>query len=121
MDNIQDKIAEIMSDPEALKEVQNLGKMLGIAPEKETPPIAETKSPILSNDALSDDMLSSITKIAPLLSQVNREDDTTRLLAALRPFLSEEKCRKLDSAKKMLGLMKILPLLKSEGIFNLLG
>ncbi len=115
MDNIQDKIAEIMADPEALKEVQNLGKMLGIGGDNNSAPSVPDISP-----AVSDEALSSIAKIAPLLSQVNREDDTTRLLSALRPFLSEEKCRKLDSAKKMLGLMRLLPVLKSEGLFNLI-
>lgn len=116
MDNIQNKIAEIMADPEALKEVQNLGKMLGLTGEDNPAP----PTPPQEEPAFSDEALSNIAKIAPLLSQVNREDDTTRLLAALRPFLSEEKCRKLDSAKKMLGLMRILPVLKSEGIFNLI-
>ncbi len=116
MDNIQDKIAEIMADPEALSQVQSLGKMLGIAPEPKPP---EPKAPE-NNSMLSGEALKSIAKIAPLLSNINREDDTTRLLSALRPFLSEEKCRKLDSAKKMLGIMKVLPLLKSEGLFNIL-
>ncbi len=116
MDNIQDKIAEIMADPEALKEVQNLGKMLGISGGEAPKPV----EPVNNEPSISDEALSSIAKIAPLLSQVNREDDTTRLLAALRPFLSDEKCRKLDSAKKMLSLMRLLPVLKSEGIFNLI-
>ncbi|MBQ5347188.1 MAG: hypothetical protein IIU39_03955 [Ruminococcus sp.] len=116
MDNIQDKIAEIMADPEALKEVQNLGKMLGITGDNAPPaPKPREENPIFSDDALK-----GIAKIAPLLSSVNREDDTTRLLTALRPFLSEEKCRKLDSAKKMIGIMKLLPVLKSEGILNLI-
>lgn len=116
MDNIQDKIAEIMADPEALKEVQNLGKMLGISGgDNSSPPEPEKEEPSIPDEALS-----SIAKIAPLLSQVNREDDTTRLLSALRPFLSEEKCRKLDSAKKMIGLMRLLPVLKNEGILNLI-
>ncbi len=115
MDNIQDKIAEIMSDPEAMKEVQNLGKMLGISGDETPAPAKESDNSILSDEALK-----GIAKIAPLLSQANKEDDTTRLLAALRPFLSEEKCRKLDSAKKMIGLMRLLPVLKSEGLFNLI-
>ncbi|MCH5303218.1 MAG: hypothetical protein J1E41_00010 [Ruminococcus sp.] len=116
MDNIQDKIAEIMADPEALSQVQSLGKMLGISPQENAP----MPEPTQNDSTLSDDAIGSIAKIVPLLSQVNREDDTTRLLSALRPFLSEEKCRKLDSAKKMLGLMKILPVLKNEGILNLI-
>lgn len=115
MDNIQDKIAEIMADPEAMNEVRNLGKMLGISGEENISPAKEPERPMLSDEALK-----GIAKIAPLLSQANKEDDTTRLLAALRPFLSEEKCRKLDSAKKMIGLMRLLPVLKSEGLFNLI-
>lgn len=115
MDNIQDKIAEIMADPEAMKEVQNLGRILGISGDESFASAKEPEKPVLSDEALK-----GITKIAPLLSQANKEDDTTRLLAALRPFLSDEKCRKLDSAKKMIGLMRLLPVLKSEGLFNLI-
>ncbi len=114
MDNIESKIARIMSDPEALKEVQELGKALGITTDNPEPVVQKNDNPLLSDDALK-----GIAKIAPLLSQVNREDDTTRLLAALRPFLSDEKCRKLDSAKKMIGIMKLLPVLKNEGILNI--
>lgn len=116
MDNIQDKIAEIMADPQALSQVQSLGKMLGISGQESTPP----PEPPKNDNVLSDEAIGSIAKIVPLLSQINREDDTTRLLSALRPFLSEEKCRRLDSAKKMLGLMKLLPVLKNEGILNLI-
>lgn len=115
MDNFESKISEIMSDPEALKEIQNLGKALGITGDNPKPETPKNDNPLLSDDAMQ-----GIAKIVPLLSQVNREDDTTRLLAALRPFLSEEKCRKLDSAKKMIGIMKLLPVLKNEGILNLI-
>lgn len=64
------------------------------------------------------DMLSMITKFAPLLSQLNREDDTTRLLFALRPFLSQERQKKLDEAGKLIKMMKILPLVKEFGILD---
>ena len=36
---------------------------------------------------MNPEMLQSIMKIAPLLSSVQQEDDNTRLLYALRPFL----------------------------------
>ncbi|MCR5652174.1 MAG: hypothetical protein K6F88_00065 [Ruminococcus sp.] len=114
MENIQDKIAEIMADPEALKEVQNLGKMLGLGSDEPAPP----PPPPESNGLMSGEALGAVTKLMPLLSMANREDDTTRLLAALRPFLSEEKCRKLDSAKKMLQIMKLLPALKEGGLLD---
>lgn len=121
MDNIQDKIAEIMSDPEALSQVQNLGKMLGIGGGSQESTPVPSPSPVQShnNDLLSGETFGKITKLMPLISQIHQEDDTTRLLGALRPFLSEEKCRKLDSAKKMIQFMKIIPLLKEGGLMDL--
>ena len=51
-------------------------------------------------------------KLVPVLSNIKQDDDTTRLLHALRPFLSEERQQKLDEATKMLQLVKILPVIK---------
>ena len=63
-------------------------------------------------------MLNSLIKLAPLLSRVQQDDDTTRLLYALRPLLGEERRKKLDEAVKMLKMMKMLPLLKGSGILG---
>ena len=115
MDNLQDKIAEIMADPETLSQVQSLGKMLGLGsgePAPAEPPDNET------GNMLSGEALGAVARLMPILSTVNQDDDTTRLLSALRPFLSEEKCRRLDSAKKMLRIMKLLPVLKDGGLFD---
>lgn len=112
MDNIQDKIAQLMSDPQTLSQVQSLSKMLGFdKPVEEKPPEKE-------EGQLPVEMISKITKLMPLFQQANQEDDTTRLLLALRPFLSEEKCRKLDSAKKMIKMIKLIPLLKDGGLID---
>lgn len=69
-----------------------------------------------SHSSFGGEALTSIAKLMPLLSSLNTEDDTTRLLEALRPFLGSAKQKKLDEAKKMLRLLKILPLIKSKGI-----
>lgn len=61
---------------------------------------------------LSGDTIQSIMRILPMLSEVNKEDDTTRLLDALRPFLGPDRRKKLDESAKMLHMMKLLPLLK---------
>lgn len=134
MDNIQEKIAQIMSDPEAMSQVQSLGKMLGLSnqsPVENTASTGKTDAlfnnnrnpvPVSTgnvNNGVPTEMMSKIMKLMPLFQQINQEDDVTRLLQALRPFLSEEKCRKLDSAKRMLQMMKIIPLLKEGGIIDL--
>ena len=63
-------------------------------------------------------MLGMLTKLAPLLSQVNQEDDSTRLLYALRPLLGAERQKKVDEALKILQMMRLLPLLKESGVFS---
>lgn len=64
------------------------------------------------------ELLQTVTRLAPLLSQVNREDDSTRLLRALRPLLSAQRQKKLDEAIKILQMMRLLPLLKDSGLFS---
>lgn len=119
MDNIQDKIAEIMADPQALSQVQSLGKMLGLGGEQSPPePAPKPKPETNISGMLSPDMMGKIAGLMPLFQQINSEDNTTRLLTALRPFLSDEKCQKLDSAKKMLQFMKLMPLLKQSGFMD---
>lgn len=119
MADIQDKINEILSNPEALRQVQSLGEQLGLSnniPEKPKPP--EPKKELsLPTDFLNDDIAKSLFKILPAVKSISGEDDTTRLLNALRPFLSAERQAKLDKAEKMLKLFKILPLLKDINIF----
>lgn len=117
MDNIQEAISKIMSDPEAISQVQSLGKMLGLGSgsnnEPPPPPVEN------NNNNIPNEMMSKLTQIMPLFSRLRQEDDTTRLLSALRPFLSEEKRIKLDSAKRILQFMKLIPLLKESGLVDL--
>lgn len=169
MDDIQELIGKIMSDPQAMNQIEAMGKKLGLdipqnnvkekhgsghsltqqnsepsGSSSSMPPINQDlisglmKNPQLlsllggmmnsagnqkqqsglakSPPPLNGDALASVSKLLPLLSSLNSEDDTTRLLEALRPFLGNAKQKKLDEAKKMLRLLKILPLIKSKGI-----
>lgn len=65
-------------------------------------------------------MIGNITKLAPLFQKVQAEDDTTRLLRALRPLLGPERQQRLDQSIKMLQLMRMMPLLKDAGLFSAL-
>ena len=116
MDNIQEAISKIMSDPEAMNQVQSLGKMLGLRSGSNSEPQPKVEN---NNNTISNEMISKLTQIMPLFNQLRQEDDTTRLLSALRPFLSEEKRAKLDTAKRMLQFMKLIPLLRESGLVDL--
>ena len=80
--------------------------------------MAEIKEPEKNSEPIfSDGTLDAILKLMPILASINQEDEKTRLLNALRPFLKEERRKKLDEAIKMMQLFKLLPLIKSQGIF----
>lgn len=75
-----------------------------------------TPTPPAQSTALAaPDTIAMVTKLAPLLSQLNREDESTRLLRALRPLLGAERQRKIDEAVKILQLMRLLPMLRDVG------
>ena len=62
--------------------------------------------------------ISKITQMAAMLNR-GQDDDRVKLLYALRPHLSPEKQKRVDSAVKMLKLLQIAPLLSKLGIFEL--
>lgn len=70
------------------------------------------------DQGVNPEMLQSIMKIAPLLSSVQQEDDNTRLLYALRPFLKPQRQKRLDESANMMRMFKLLPLLKGSGILG---
>lgn len=124
MDDLGSKIAQILSDEKALEQIQELSSMFSLP---DTP-----KSTVHKNedkDEKNNDMslmgslaspqaLSIISKISPLLSDVSKEDDTTRLLKSLRPFLSENRKQKLDEASKLLKMMKLFSQIKDMNLLD---
>lgn len=117
MDDLSAKISQILSDPQALEQIKGLGEQLGIANTYNPEPKKIEDQPS-SNLNFSPDMMGMLSKLAPLMSNMNKEDDTTRLLNALRPFLSDERQKKLDEASKLLKMMKLLPLIKDFGVLD---
>ena len=141
MDDLTQKLQEILADPQTMGQLQGLLGSLGgnEPPKEESPP--PSSGPDLSsllgalgglssqkgalappsgggNGGITPETLSLVTRLAPLLGQVNREDDATRLLRALRPLLSEARQKKVDEAVKILQLLRLLPLLKESGVFS---
>ena len=135
-DDLSAKLSGILSDPEAMKEIAALASQLGAdAPGVHTDGGA-SPSPT-SGDSLdlqgllrslnadgaaqkpADNTAAQLMSLAPALSSLKQEDDTTRLLDAMRPFLSEERQRKLDKAKRLIKVMQLMPLIKDLPLFDL--
>ena len=83
-----------------------LSGLLGQGKEESHPAVAE-----------GGDLRQAILRMAPLLGSLREETDGTRLLHALRPLLSPSRRQRLDQALRLMQLMRVLPLLKSSGLF----
>lgn len=147
MDDLSQQLNQILSDPQSMQQIQGMMSALGLngnsgtqaaqsAPAEGLPSAPQSggfdpsalagmlgslgkASPAPEQaGGVTPELLQTVTRLAPLLGQVNREDDSTRLLRALRPLLSAQRQKKLDEAIKILQMMRLLPLLKDSGVFS---
>ena len=118
MDDLSGKLMEMLNNPESMKKIKGLTNLLNInndQPEKTNDEEPDLKAPNAS--LLPTDTINTMMKLMPILSSMNKEDENTRFLFALRPLLSEKRKRKLDESIKIMQMIRILPLLKNQGIF----
>lgn len=91
-----------------MAQIQAMASSLGLGSNPEPPPPQPKNTPEQTG----------LAALGPILALGRQEDDSTRLLMALRPLLSSEKQDKLDKALKMLQLMRMIPLIKDSGILG---
>lgn len=122
MDDFASKLGSIMSNPQMMSELKSLSSMLGLSDAQNDNKANDNSNEVGEKggllDASSTDTLSLITSLMPLLSGINKEDDTTRLLNSLRPFLSERRQAKLDGAIKLIKVIKLLPIIKETRLLD---
>lgn len=116
MSELQDTINKIMSNPEAMRQVQSLGEKLGLG---QSGSFAQPSQPVQPAPPVQggSEMMSALSRLAPLMNAAKPNDETAALLNALRPFLSGEKLERLNSAQRLIGFIHIIPLLKDSGLF----
>ena len=114
MEDLSEKLTQLLSSPEGMSKIQSamaaLGGMMGEdapAPPPSPPPPAD----------MGVDM-AAISKILPLLGNLNQENEDTRLLGALRPYLHGQRAERLEESMRLMRLMKLLPLLTEGGRSN---
>lgn len=117
MDNLSEKLMEMLSSQEGLEKIKGLGNLLnlgGAASSEKTETLPQNNAEPMAK--LPTDTLNTVMKLMPILSSINKEDENTKFLFALRPLLSETRRRKLDESVKILQMIRLLPALKSQGI-----
>ncbi len=104
-DDLQEKLSKLLSSPESMAKISGLLGSLGGAP---SAPPTEPSPPPPPAGGLPEGI--DITKLLPLLSGFSGDNDDTRLLRALKPYLHGERAGRLDGALRMLQLSQVLPL-----------
>ncbi len=121
MDDLNEKLAGILNDPESMNRVRKMAEsLLGNQRQEDTSPPA---SPMLSNtDSVGIAGGDELRAVMNIMSRLKNEknDSRTQLLLALKPHLSEPRQEKVDTAVKILRLLDLLPYLKESGVLNLL-
>lgn len=103
-------LSSILSDPSAMDQVLHTAEALGF----DAAAGGSSPSPPPDDSAPDEgaDITGILLRMLPLISTLGNEDDSTRLLSALRPFLSKEKAKRVDEAKKLLTLLRVLSALR---------
>ena len=97
MEDLESKISDILSDPDAMAGILSMAKSLGLgAPEP------SESSPSQESDAGLPDTVSGLLSAAGRLN-----GKQTALLQALRPFLKENRRKKIDRAIQAARISRI--------------
>lgn len=121
MDDIFEKLSDILSTDEGQEQLKNLASMFSLGDSEDntvTEPKAEQTSASMqtSDNIISPDVL---LKIAPIISKLNSSSSNknTQLIYAIKPYLKPENSHRADEAAQILRLLEILPTLKDNGLF----
>ena len=113
MDSMSDAISKLLDDPETVRQIMSLKDLLISDDEQKNSEPPAFKNPEKAQlPSMPTDTIQTVMKLMPLISDMQKDDDTTRLLKALKPFLSVERRKKLDEAAKLQRLTKLLPLIR---------
>ncbi|MEG2143874.1 MAG: hypothetical protein RRY40_00955 [Oscillospiraceae bacterium] len=138
-DDISSMINNVLSNPDAMNQIQEIAKSLGLgdsgnnsqggekAAEKgadsmggfsDAPPQGTAQSTGQGNNAFSGIDLNSVMMIKSAMEKLNVRDENVELLKALKVHFSPKRAKKVDDAIKLLGFLRLLPLLKDSGILG---
>lgn len=115
MDDMREKITALLSDPEGMEKIRSAASALFSDNGKEDENKAEEKGLSLP-DGID---MGKIMGIASALSD-SGNDERAVLLTALKPHLSPDRRVRVDRAIKLLKIAAVLPVLKKQGLFDLL-
>lgn len=118
-----EKIGELLSDEESVKQLSELAQML-MNDTKADENSSEDKKEDSSSEETGDGLFgggfdfSSLLKLQEIMGVISQKDKNSELLLALKPHLSEEKQEKVDKAIKILKILAVWNIVKESGMLK---
>lgn len=94
MGEMEEKLNNILSDPQAMQRIMSLARSLGPTPEPKADPVEPSPDPLPQID------VSMLQKLSGLAQQGSIDKDQRSLLRALGPYLSRQRIEKLEKAMR---------------------
>ncbi len=122
MDNIADKLTELLNSPSGMEKIKSAADVLLNSDETDTKEPENSPEDDIFSDGILDNIenIQKFMRIAELLKS-SENDKRTKLLLSLKPHLSENRARRVDKAVLMLKIASLIPVLKEEGILSAIG
>ena len=102
MEDLESAISQILGDPESMSQILSLAKSFGV-----TPPGPQQEQPDAPQQ-MQQSAESALPAMAELIRQAGSVDPReVQLLNALKPYCSEDRCRRIDRALRAARLSQI--------------
>lgn len=92
MEGMENKIQEILGNPDMMQQIMSIAQNFQSAPQEEPPPPQPSPMPDID--------IATIQRLAGFASQSNIDKNQRNLLAALGPYLSAPRISKLEKAMR---------------------
>ncbi|MDD2362311.1 MAG: hypothetical protein PHH84_05065 [Oscillospiraceae bacterium] len=114
MDDLAQKISELLGSPDGVQKLQAAAASLGMLTENKAESSAQPVSAVLpaaseTAGGISGGDLEVLKRLAPLVSGFKQDSNDTLLLKAIRPYLQDERRKRVDDAVKIMHMLKVLP------------
>ncbi|MBR1431629.1 hypothetical protein [Ruminococcus sp.] len=112
MDDIMERISELLADEESVKQLSELAQMLV----SEDGSASDTDNAEKQSDEQPD--LGAVLKLTSLVGAASNDNKNTDLLRALKPHLSADKQKRVDKAIKLMKLLAMWNIAKDSGLLQ---
>ncbi len=116
MEDMSQKIQELLNDEESMRQINELAQMFSSSEQEADTGSSENSRTDANGDAPTFDP-SKLLMLQGIMNGAGGGKNTA-LLLALKPLLKDERRARVDKAVKILKIISVLELLKENGMLN---